>query len=80
MYSVQKCYILKAELLNAKCLKCVKIIVNHLCLGEAVQELSDAFSDAYDGSVVVAVVGTDVAHTRRAPRSVSTKDDIGVKT
>ncbi|XP_059053550.1 ATPase H(+)-transporting accessory protein 2 [Achroia grisella] len=39
-------------------------------LGEALQELSDAFEKAYDGSVLVTAVSTDVAHTRRAVRSV----------
>lgn len=39
-------------------------------LGEALQELSDAFVKAYDGSVLVTAVTTDVAHTRRAVRSV----------
>ncbi|KAJ8718998.1 hypothetical protein PYW07_016554 [Mythimna separata] len=39
-------------------------------LAEALQELSQAFVKVYDGSVLVTVVTTDVAHTRRAPRSV----------
>lgn len=33
--------------------------------GEALLELSNAFKKAYDGSVLVTVVSTDVAHTRR---------------
>lgn len=33
------------------------------------QELSDAFVKAYDGSVLVTAVTTDVAHTRRAVRA-----------
>ncbi|KAF9417105.1 hypothetical protein HW555_005724, partial [Spodoptera exigua] len=43
-------------------------------LGGAIQELSEAFVTAYDGSVLVTVVSTNVAHTRRQPRSVSTQD------
>ncbi|XP_072929215.1 ATPase H(+)-transporting accessory protein 2 [Epargyreus clarus] len=39
-------------------------------LCEALRELSDAFVKAYDGSVLVTAVATDVAHTRRAVRSV----------
>ncbi|CAG9787251.1 unnamed protein product [Diatraea saccharalis] len=39
-------------------------------LSEALLELSDAFEKAYDGSVLVTVVNTDVAHTRRTIRSV----------
>ncbi|KAJ8724462.1 hypothetical protein PYW08_015936 [Mythimna loreyi] len=39
-------------------------------LAEALQELSKAFVKAYDGSVLFTVVTTDVAHTRRAIRSV----------
>ncbi|KAM3966897.1 ATPase H(+)-transporting accessory protein 2 [Aphomia sociella] len=39
-------------------------------LSEALQQLSDAFAKAYDGSVLVTAVSTDVAHTRRAVRSV----------
>lgn len=38
-------------------------------LGNALQELSDAFVKAYDGSVLVTAVTTDVAHTRRAVRA-----------
>ncbi|CAG9579812.1 unnamed protein product [Danaus chrysippus] len=38
-------------------------------LAEAIQELNDAFVKAYDGSVLVTVVTTDVAHTRRAIRA-----------
>ncbi|CAB3235564.1 unnamed protein product [Arctia plantaginis] len=34
-------------------------------LGEALLELSNAFKKAYDGSVLVTVVSTDVVHTRR---------------
>ncbi|KAJ8718999.1 hypothetical protein PYW07_016555 [Mythimna separata] len=40
-------------------------------LGEALEELNDAFVKAYDGSVLVTVVTTDVAHTRRSARSVT---------
>ncbi|CAH0673956.1 unnamed protein product [Spodoptera exigua] len=43
-------------------------------LGGAIQDLSEAFVTAYDGSVLVTVVSTNVAHTRRQPRSVSTQD------
>lgn len=39
-------------------------------LCDAIQELSNAFVKAYDGSVLVTVVTTDVAHTRRHVRSV----------
>ncbi|XP_013139745.1 PREDICTED: renin receptor [Papilio polytes] len=39
-------------------------------LGEELMELSKAFSKAYDGAVLVSVVCTDVAHTRRAVRHV----------
>ncbi|CAH0399151.1 unnamed protein product [Chilo suppressalis] len=38
-------------------------------LNEALLELSKAFEKAYDGSVLVTVVNTDVAHTRRTIRS-----------
>ncbi|XP_026731297.1 renin receptor [Trichoplusia ni] len=38
-------------------------------LGHALQDLSKAFVKAYDGSVLVTAVTTDVAHTRRAIRS-----------
>lgn len=38
-------------------------------LGDALQELNKAFVKAYDGSVLVAVVTIDVAHTRRSARS-----------
>ncbi|KPI99933.1 Renin receptor [Papilio xuthus] len=38
-------------------------------LGEALTELSKAFTKAYDGAVLVTAVCTDVAHTRRAVRS-----------
>ncbi|KAL0832059.1 hypothetical protein ABMA28_001549 [Loxostege sticticalis] len=34
-------------------------------LGEALEEMTNAFVKAYDGSVLVTVVTTDVAHTRR---------------
>ncbi|CAK1544017.1 unnamed protein product [Leptosia nina] len=37
-------------------------------LGDALQDLSNAFVKAYDGSVLVTAVTTDVAHTRRAVR------------
>ncbi|XP_022826342.1 uncharacterized protein LOC111356274 [Spodoptera litura] len=43
-------------------------------LGEAVQELSKAFVEAYVGSVLVTAVSTDVPHTRRSARSVSIPD------
>lgn len=43
-------------------------------LGEALDELSKAFVKAYDGSVLVTVVTTDVAHTRRAIRSTDNED------
>lgn len=33
--------------------------------GEALEEMTNAFVKAYDGSVLVTVVTTDVAHTRR---------------
>ncbi|XP_053606013.1 ATPase H(+)-transporting accessory protein 2 [Plodia interpunctella] len=39
-------------------------------LGAALKSLSTAFARAYDGSVLVVAVTTDVAHTRRAVRSV----------
>ncbi|XP_035441334.1 ATPase H(+)-transporting accessory protein 2 [Spodoptera frugiperda] len=38
-------------------------------LGEAIEQLNKAFIKAYDGSVLVTLVTTDVAHTRRAIRS-----------
>ncbi|CAG4945444.1 unnamed protein product [Colias eurytheme] len=38
-------------------------------LGEALEALSNAFVRAYDGSVLVTAVTTDVAHTRRAVRA-----------
>ncbi|CAG4970848.1 unnamed protein product [Parnassius apollo] len=38
-------------------------------LGEALRDLSNAFDKAYDGSVLVTAVTTDVAHTRRAVRA-----------
>ncbi|KAJ0177776.1 hypothetical protein K1T71_006649 [Dendrolimus kikuchii] len=41
-------------------------------LGKALGDLSDAFVKAYEGSVVVTAVATDVAHTRRV-RSVANK-------
>ncbi|CAH2040494.1 unnamed protein product, partial [Iphiclides podalirius] len=50
-------------------------------LGEALEDLSKAFVKAYDGSVLVTAVTTDVAHTRRAvraaiePRDEVTQDD-----
>ncbi|CAH0723779.1 unnamed protein product, partial [Brenthis ino] len=40
-------------------------------LSDALQDLSNALVKAYDGSVLVTAVTTDVAHTRRAVRSVS---------
>ncbi|XP_028030178.1 renin receptor [Bombyx mandarina] len=40
-------------------------------LGEALEELTKAFVKAYDGSVLVTAVTTDIVHTRRAIRSVS---------
>ncbi|KAJ8724461.1 hypothetical protein PYW08_015935 [Mythimna loreyi] len=40
-------------------------------LGAALQDLNKAFVKAYDGSVLVTVVSTDVAHTRRSARSVT---------
>ncbi|XP_037296853.1 ATPase H(+)-transporting accessory protein 2-like [Manduca sexta] len=52
-------------------------------LGEALEDLTKAFVKAYDGSALVTAVTTDVAHTRRAVRSLpdrvelknSTEDD-----
>ncbi|XP_021195486.2 ATPase H(+)-transporting accessory protein 2 [Helicoverpa armigera] len=41
-------------------------------LAEAIEDLSQAFVAAYDGSVLVTAVTTDVAHTRRPIRSVDT--------
>ncbi|XP_068625864.1 ATPase H(+)-transporting accessory protein 2 [Battus philenor] len=38
-------------------------------LGEALKDLSNAFVKAYDGSVLVTAVCSDVAHTRRAVRA-----------
>ncbi|VVC97751.1 unnamed protein product [Leptidea sinapis] len=38
-------------------------------LGETLNSLSEAFVKAYDGSVLVTVVTTDVAHTRRTVRA-----------
>ncbi|XP_026330186.1 renin receptor [Hyposmocoma kahamanoa] len=43
-------------------------------LTSEIKHLSDAFVKAYDGSVVVAVVATDVAHTRRTIRAVQFSD------
>lgn len=46
-----------------------------LFIGEALEELTKAFVKAYDGSVLVIAVTTDVAHTRRAVRSVPDQKD-----
>ena len=41
----------------------------YLFLGNALEDLSNALVKAYDGSVLVTAVTTDVAHTRRAVRA-----------
>lgn len=46
---------------------------------DALRELSDAFVKAYDGSVLVTAVTTDVAHTRRAVRSIDEPNDSDAK-
>ncbi|XP_028173146.1 ATPase H(+)-transporting accessory protein 2 [Ostrinia nubilalis] len=40
-------------------------------LGDVLEDLSNAFVKAYDGSVLVTAVTTDVIHSRRVTRSVS---------
>lgn len=40
------------------------------------QELSKAFVKAYDGSVLVTVVATDVAHTRRTIRAAPQSQEV----
>uniref|UniRef100_A0A2A4JVN8 Renin receptor n=1 Tax=Heliothis virescens TaxID=7102 RepID=A0A2A4JVN8_HELVI len=42
-------------------------------LGEALRDLCKAYVKAYDRSVLITVVTTDVAHTRRAARSLGLK-------
>ncbi|GBP05505.1 hypothetical protein EVAR_3014_1 [Eumeta japonica] len=42
---------------------------------EELNDLSEAFKKAYDGSALVTCVTSDVAHTRRAQRSTRTKRD-----
>ncbi|XP_075976497.1 uncharacterized protein LOC142976814, partial [Anticarsia gemmatalis] len=53
----------------------VKLRKIHIFVGEALQQLSKAFVKAYEGSVLVTAVVTDVAHTRRAARSPDDEDE-----
>lgn len=46
-------------------------------VGDTLEDLSKAFVKAYDGSVLVTAVSTDVAHTRRAIRAaVEPRDEV----